>query len=255
MKYLNALLIAIQFLTRLPVSWALKSKATQDRALIANSLIFYPVVGIIIGVLLWVTALAINSLLPDKPLLHALIVLLVWIAITGALHLDGVGDLADAWMGGLGDREKTLAIMKDPYCGPFGVVVIVLVLLSKFVLLYYLLSTSAFSLILVPAIARILVVLLFISTPYVRAEGMASALVQQRTPVAITVAILVAVMGLFYLPVLMSILLVSAGVFFAMFRMQLMKRLGGFTGDTAGAMIEISEVVLMLVVLLATELA
>ncbi len=50
----------------------------------------------------------------------AVLVLAVWVGLTGALHLDGLADSADAWLGGYGDRARTLAIMKDPYCGPAG---------------------------------------------------------------------------------------------------------------------------------------
>lgn len=50
--------------------------------------------------------------------------------ITGGLHLDGLADTADAWVGGQGDRDRTLAIMKDPRSGPIAIAVIVLLLLK-----------------------------------------------------------------------------------------------------------------------------
>ena len=48
----------------------------------------------------------------------AAIIVMLWVLITGALHLDGVADTADGFMGGLGSTEKTLKIMKDPVSGP-----------------------------------------------------------------------------------------------------------------------------------------
>jgi len=56
--------------------------------------------------------------------------------------MDGLADSADAWIGGMGDRNRTLAIMKDPNCGPAGVIVIVLIILLKFVALYTLVITN-----------------------------------------------------------------------------------------------------------------
>ena len=63
-------------------------------------------------------------------LLTAALVLAVWVLLTGALHLDGVADCADAWVGGFGDREKTFQILKDPRSGTHSCSVLVLVLLS-----------------------------------------------------------------------------------------------------------------------------
>ena len=65
-------------------------------------------------------------------MLHAALLLTVWVLLSGALHLDGLADSADAWLGGFGDRERTLTIMKDPRSGPIAVVTLVLVLLLKF---------------------------------------------------------------------------------------------------------------------------
>ena len=69
--------------------------------------------------------------------------LAVWVLLTGALHLDGVADCADAWVGGFGDREKTFQILKDPRSGPIAVVVLVLVLLVKWAALEVLLGSEA----------------------------------------------------------------------------------------------------------------
>jgi adenosylcobinamide-GDP ribazoletransferase len=119
---LRPFLIAVQFLTVLPVrvDGALDAKAT------GRSLLYYPLVGLLIGTLL----AALAWMLGDAPLLvSAAVLLAVWVAVTGALHLDGLADSADAWAAGLGDRDKTLAVMKDPRSGPMAVVVLILVLL------------------------------------------------------------------------------------------------------------------------------
>ncbi|MEK1940892.1 MAG: adenosylcobinamide-GDP ribazoletransferase, partial [Pseudomonas sp.] len=118
------LLIAMQFLTSLPVR--LPGMPSPEQ--LGRSLLWYPVVGLLIGLLLY----GLDAVLNGAPvLLHAALILAAWVALSGALHLDGLADSADAWLGGFGDRERTLSIMKDPRSGPIAVVTLVLVLLLK----------------------------------------------------------------------------------------------------------------------------
>jgi adenosylcobinamide-GDP ribazoletransferase len=110
-------------------------------------------------------------------LLHAALLLTVWVLLSGALHLDGLADSADAWLGGFGDRERTLTIMKDPRSGPIAVVTLVLVLLLKFAALLALIEQQhALALIIVPLLGRSALLGLFLTTPYVRAGGLGQAL-------------------------------------------------------------------------------
>ncbi|MGH8474458.1 MAG: adenosylcobinamide-GDP ribazoletransferase, partial [Methylococcales bacterium] len=119
MLELRHFLIALQFLSTLPIHF----ENPPDHGVTGPSLPYYPLVGLVIGILLAVLARAGNGM-PDN--LHAAIVLAIWVILTGGLHLDGLADSADAWIGGLGDRQKTLDIMKDPCCGPSAVVTLVL---------------------------------------------------------------------------------------------------------------------------------
>lgn len=131
---------------------------------------FYPLVGLLIGLILF----GLSILLVKVPIiLVATIILVIWIWLTGGLHLDGLADTADAWVGGFGDRERTLKIMKDPSCGPIGVLSLVIVCLMKFSALYVLLEQrlSAF-LILIPMLGRSVPLFLFLTTRYVRANGL-----------------------------------------------------------------------------------
>jgi adenosylcobinamide-GDP ribazoletransferase len=162
--------IALQFLTRLPVTLAGMPTPEQN----GRSLLFYPLVGLLIGLLLYGAQLLLGD---TAVLLQAALVLTLWVGISGGLHLDGLADSADAWVGGLGDKQRTLEIMKDPRSGPIAVVVLVLLLLLKFSALVTLLESGAgLWLLLVPWLARALLPLLFLSTPYVRAGGLGQAL-------------------------------------------------------------------------------
>ena len=113
--------IALQFLSSLPI----RLPGMPQPQELGRSLLFYPLVGVLFGLLLY----GVSGLLADAPLmLHAALLLTLWVLLSGGLHLDGLADSADAWLGGFGDRERTLTIMKDPRSGPIAVVVLVLVL-------------------------------------------------------------------------------------------------------------------------------
>lgn len=237
--------IALQFLTRLPVTLA--GMPTPEQ--VGRSLLFYPLVGLLIGLLL----LAAQHLLGDSAvLLQAALLLALWVGISGGLHLDGLADSADAWVGGFGDKQRTLDIMKDPRSGPIAVVVLVLLLLLKFAALATLLENgSTLLLVLVPWLARCLLPLLFLTTPYVRSGGLGQALAEhlprQQLPWVLGANALA--MLLFGWPALLA-WLVAAAVFIYL-RALMCQRLGGTTGDTAGAMLEIVECAVLLTLALA----
>lgn len=242
---MSAFLIALQFLTRLPVS--LPGMPTP--AQVGRSLLWYPLVGLLLGVLLWGAHLLLGQ--TSIPL-QAAIILALWVGLSGGLHLDGLADTADAWVGGFGDRERTLAIMKDPRSGPIAVVVLVLLLLLKYAALLTLLQTGQGAcLILLPWLGRSLLPLLLVTTPYVRAGGLGQALVEhtprQQLPWVLAVHLLL--MLAFGWPALLAV--ASALLLFAWTRRALLRRLGGTTGDTAGALVELAECSMLLVLALS----
>jgi adenosylcobinamide-GDP ribazoletransferase len=244
---MQAFLIALQFLTRLPVPAAGDYSSEQ----VGRSLAWYPLVGLLIGLLLYVAAWLLHG---QAPLLTAAILLLLWVGLTGALHLDGLADSADAWVGGMGDRERTLAIMKDPSSGPMGVAALVLLLLLKFSALASI-SSDALSpaLFLLPVLARSGVALLFVTTPYVRAGGLGEAMSQHAPREFVIGGMLASALLMLLAPGVpgLSTLLVIA-LLWLVLRHWVMLRLGGFTGDIAGAMLELLECAALLVIALAT---
>ena len=123
---IRAFALALQLLTRLPVPSSSRPPRPEELGL---SVLFFPVVGLLIGALL--AGLHTVLWLVDPGVLAAL-VLAMWVLLTGGLHLDGLADTADAWIGGQGHRDRTLAIMKDSRSGPIAIVAVVLVLLAKF---------------------------------------------------------------------------------------------------------------------------
>jgi adenosylcobinamide-GDP ribazoletransferase len=232
--------IALQFLSSLPVT--LPGMPTP--AQLGRSLLWYPVVGAVFGAVLWLASHALGG---TPPYLHAALLLSLWVMLSGALHLDGLADSADAWLGGFGDRERTLRIMKDPRSGPIAVVTLVLVLLLKFCALLALIEQGdSLGLLVAPVIGRAALLALFLCTTYVRPGGLGEALAQ-HLPVrqgwwvlgASALACLLC-LGSAGIMTLCLVLVVFMGLRAAMIR-----RLGGTTGDTAGALLELLEAVVV----------
>ncbi|MFP3514615.1 adenosylcobinamide-GDP ribazoletransferase [Pseudomonas sp. SIMBA_077] len=232
--------IALQFLSSLPI----RLPGMPQPQELGRSLLFYPLVGLLFGVLLW----GLSGLLMGAPLmLHAALVLTAWVLLSGGLHLDGLADSADAWLGGFGDRERTLSIMKDPRSGPIAVVTLVLVLLLKFCAVLALIEQQQTAvLLIVPLIGRSALLAIFLTTPYVRAGGLGQALADHLPRQAgwwvlglsaLTCWVLASSTGLWAL--------VLAAVGFVWLRQIMMRRLGGTTGDTAGALLELLEVLVL----------
>ncbi len=237
----------MQFLTRIPIRVEPPPLGRE----VGLSLLWYPAVGLLLGLLLWACAVLSNALAAP---LAASLILAVWVSSTGALHLDGLADTADAWVGGAGDRERTLAIMKDPHIGAVAVAAVVCLLLVKFGALSGLLGARgsrswsdlhlASGCIVPPFLARALVPILFAHTPYVRAEGIGAELARQQSRAsggsvaACAVLVIVLVGGR---RGLMAAAIAAAA--YLLMRRAFMRRLGGITGDCTGAIIEVVETV------------
>lgn len=238
--------IALQFLTRLPAP-ILKECTPQDQG---RSVLYYPLVGLIIGALL---ALVHTALAANDTGVRAALLLTAWVLVTGGLHLDGLADSADAWLGGHGDRERTLEIMHDPRSGPAAIMLVVLVLIVKFAALSALVSHNAWPvLLLAPLLARAAMVGVFLTTPYVRAQGLGSAHAQylpRRTAMGILAACAAGVVVLAPGLGLLLLGVTAAGVY--LLRRLMIKRIGGTTGDTLGATCEIVEALILVTWVLA----
>lgn len=242
---LRAARVALQFLTRIPISLVPPPVGRE----VGLSLLWYPVVGLILGLLLWVASLLLR---PFPTPLAAAMVLGVWVFFTGALHLDGLADTVDAWAGGRGERERTLEIMKDPYSGPVGVAAVVCLLLLKFGALSAFLSQRssggwaetqlACAYILPPTLARGAVPLLFAQTPYVRVQGIGAHLAQYQSRTGAWTSAVGTGLGAIMLGGWHGLLATAVtGVTYLMMRRAFIRRLGGMTGDCAGAMVEVIE--------------
>ncbi|HVJ38471.1 MAG TPA: adenosylcobinamide-GDP ribazoletransferase [Stenotrophomonas sp.] len=239
---IDGLLVALGFLSRVPVPARVFARPGAQ----ARSLPWYPLVGLVIGALLCVLAWALQE---APPLLSAALLVAAWAWLSGGLHLDGLADSADAWVGGLGDRQRTLAIMKDPRSGPAAVVALTLVLLLKFAALASLPAPAWLPLLLAPMLGRAALTAAFLSTPYVRAQGMGTALAgasRWACGLAVLASLALALIAgpATYAPLL------AAAVVFWLWRRACMRRLGGMTGDTCGALAELVEMTVLVMMAL-----
>jgi len=244
--YLTAFGLAVQFLTRLPTP-QYQDSTEQD---VARSVLAFPFVGLLIGVILFVLTNILSGV--PAPLLAA-ILLFVWVAVTGNLHMDGLADTADALVGGQGEKERILEIMKDPRSGAAAISSVVLVLLLKYAALIYVLEESLWLLIvIVPLISRASILLFFLTMEYARDKGLGSAYVEyasyhQMRWLLVFLSLGVLVFG----GALGLLLLVSTGILFWFYRAYWNKCIDGYTGDVMGAFVELIEAFVMVIAVVA----
>jgi len=239
---------AIRFLTILPVPG---KRASSERAL-ARSVVYFPVVGALLGALLALLGEGLYAMGWGQ--LAAAVVLVVWVALTRGLHLDGLADTADGLLGGW-DRAHRLAIMRDSRLGTFGALALFAALLLKFTLVGQLPTQwRTPSLVLAPTLARWAMVQAIVCYPPARREGLGQAFQRHVggkdfvLSSALALALSLLICGLWGVAILAGALLVALS-----FNGGVTRATGGLTGDTYGALCEVEELwVLTSVVLLQT---
>lgn len=247
---MRGLILAIQFLTRLPTPQVRDFRADD----LARAAVWFPLVGLLVGALV-LFALWLGTQI--DPWLGALLGLLAWVRVTGGLHLDGVCDLADA-LGAdhsatMGDKSRFLSVLADPHVGAFGASALVLQLLSKLVLLMLAAKFAIFwPLLLVPAWAR-LGTLVWARLPALKSGLGASLNPTERERFAWqTPGWTVALWSALLLPgCVVYPGLLAAPMMILAWRAFLLKRLGGMTGDALGAGVEWLESGLLLALVLS----
>ena len=234
---MKPLILALGFLTRLPMP-----RVEADEADFAAAIRLYPVAGLVVGAIVAGAAWLGQHI---DPWAGALAGLAAWVWVTGALHLDGLADLADGLGAAHGDRSRLLAVMAEPQIGSFGVVALVMQLLAKLVLLHALPARAWPMLALIPAAARVGPLVWARVLPPLRPGGLGAMVARAVRPFDIIAWLLAAVLlGLACPPIAVTPLLILPLSFW--FR----RRLGGVTGDVHGAGIELTETGLLIAALL-----
>lgn len=247
---MKSFLIALQFLTRI---FVVKQSVWTEKDF-GESVKCFPAVGAVIGIICAGVVGLVNYL--NLPLLTGAVGFASLIILTGGIHCDGLMDSVDGLFSGR-EREKILEIMKDSRAGSFGVVSMILVAALEISALAELAKLSTWwlcaAIYSAPIIARQIMVLLIVSFPYARPEGMGKAFAQfttKRTHIFSWCGMFLLILPLNLISVM---LFFSAGISSVVARMVsvkfanfAMKKIGGVTGDIYGAVTTLSEMFVLI---------
>jgi adenosylcobinamide-GDP ribazoletransferase len=238
---------AVSFLTRLPVPRDLVFEAED----VGRATMLFPLVGALIG-LLQVGALHVfgqpSGVL--QAVLIAVLLVLINVFVTGALHLDGLADMADGFGGGR-EKERTLEIMRDSVIGSYGATALILLLILKVAAIAALVENgSAWAfLILAPALGRWATVPLGKFMPYARKSGGLGNAVTDFVGWTELIGATAITTALIYFLIDWQggarVWLVVIALTFINARFCL-KKIGGVTGDTLGANTEVCETAVLI---------
>lgn len=234
---MNAFFLAWNFLTIIPLSRQHQFKE-EDMSL---SLAFYPLVGFFLGAILLALYTLLEGLIPQNHLHLMLFVVLV--TITGALHVDGLSDSIDALYV---PKERALEVMKDPHVGAMGLIFTTTFLIAKASSFIYLQQMENLVLILALSRFNALVAIYFFDYVSSGFSGSAKGGFSRSHFVLATLFVLFLALffehGLAILFASLMTLMAIKGLFY--------KKIGGFSGDVYGLSIEISELVMLNVAIL-----
>lgn len=234
-------LLAVQFLTRVPV----RLDRLYSSGRMAASVRFYPLVGALLGGGLAGLFLLAGFLFPT--FVAVLITIAAGVFVTGAFHEDGLADTFDGIGGGL-TREKALNIMKDSRIGTYGAAVLIMALALKVAALMSLPQVMiCFALIAGHGLSRLSSVLVIATSKYVRDEGTGKPVAGDISPQSLAVALgtgglIVMLWCVWQSPI--ALIWGGVGMMFGhgLMRLFFEPKLGGYTGDTLGAVQQASEI-------------
>jgi adenosylcobinamide-GDP ribazoletransferase len=237
---------ALQFLTLFP--WPRRTDRSPDE--VGPAAIFFPVIGFLLGLIL----VLVNFLLEAfaTPALSSVMLVTLLALLTRGLHLDGLGDTFDG-LGAGGDRERVLHVMDDSHTGAFGLIAIVLLLFFKIHAIESIENERWRALLVAPILGRWAMVLLGYRSQAAK-PGLGSTLIDHLETEHVVFATFITLLSA-------AAILHGAGIatmiWVAVFSIASKKyfhrRLGGVTGDTFGAVGELSETSVLVLFALGTR--
>lgn len=223
--------LAVMILTRLPAG-----RISGQAPPIAQAVWAFPVVGAAIGLVMAI-AHAVAAGLGLSPFVAALLALAVAALATGAMHDDGLADVADGFGGGSTVSRK-LEIMKDSRIGSYGV--LILILTTALTASAIATSANMWSFIAIGTISRTAMLLPMWLLPPARSDGLGhAATLDAGTPLAAALALTIGLALLSGTTIVLVLMLATAFALLTLARRQI----GGQTGDVLGATQKLSECV------------
>lgn len=240
-KQLRLFLAAAQFLTIFPIR--LKKEITPEE--FNKTLVYFPVVGLFLGLFLIFIEYAGAYFLPASILKICLIVFVI--VVTGGLHLDGLADTVDAVASGK-KGEDALKLMKKGTIGPVGAAAIIISLAIKYLVLMEFFGLRLYAILLLfPLMGRMGIVAGCFLFPYARNFGTAKFFIGKHNRVEFTIAFIISfIAGAFIMGIRGLFILASIIFIVNVFGRYLTNRFGGITGDSLGFMNECGELVFLI---------
>ncbi|MGR3309962.1 MAG: adenosylcobinamide-GDP ribazoletransferase [Candidatus Brocadiales bacterium] len=248
---MRGLLWAVKFLTVIPLDR--KNKFTPANT--GAAMVWFPAVGLLIGVFLAAIYLLLIKWFPST--VSDALILAVFLVITGGLHLDGIADSCDGIFGSY-DKEKRLEIMRQSTIGTFGVLGLICILGIKYLGIHNLtydnrllgslwLSQKGTALLLMPAVGRWTQVLAAALSTYARGDGVGKVFIDNARLRHAIYSSLFLLVPLWFFCGINGLMIFAVVTIVTLLITQYVKgKIGGMTGDTLGAVNEISEVVFLL---------
>ena len=233
-----SLLTAFQFLTTFPA--VIRRVFTAQE--LGRAVGFFPLVGLALGGIFYGLEIGLRLIFP--PQVTAILILAAWLLLTRALHLDGFLDTCDGLFGGF-TPERRLEIMRDSRVGAFGVAGGGLLLLAKYAALISLPHLPG--LLLAPAIGRWVLSITIFAYPYAREKGLGRDMKDnvrwQQVIISTVTTVLAAALFAMWTGLLAVVL---AGIVLWLGAGFILHRIPGLTGDSYGALCELTELAVLL---------
>lgn len=243
MAWLKRFLLMIGFFTRIPMPLNLKVSAAD----FGKGLAFAPAIGLIIGWVLSVSCYIFKTVFPIH--VTAVLTIIVYVLLTGGLHLDGLGDTFDGLFSGR-SKEIVLEIMKDSRVGTNAVLAIVCVLLLDAVFLAEIWHKGMFAaMLLMPVAGRTGCLIGAGFSKYARAEeSLGKSFIDHCTPMEAAAGFVMHILIFFLfmggIGVLFSVIAAITGFIITKL---LGRKIGGVTGDILGAVCELNQAVFLII--------
>ena len=242
---MKGFLLLLSFMTRIPMP-----KTEYDEEKLGKSMKYFPVVGIIVGFILLFFCIIFNFIFKNLnystalPLM-ILVVILTDLITTGALHLDGLADTFDGLFS-YAKKEKMLEIMKDSRIGTNGTVVLILYFITKITIISEIITINPKYLIIFPIIARLSTSVNAGLSDYARKSGMSNAIISENGIFEVIFSlILTNALVFLIIGTKGGIALFIALLFIILFMFNVRKKIGGITGDTMGASLELTSILVL----------
>ena len=231
------LIILTKFMTRIPIP----IKVNYDPKKLGKSIKFFPLVGLAIGFILYYLSIILVKFSKNN-LINALIVIVIELMVVGIIHIDGLCDTFDGLFS-YREKEKMLEIMKDSRIGTNGAIILVLYFIVKILFISEIFSINLKYLIIYPVLARLATPVNAAFSDYARKNGMSNFIISQNSAFEGIFSIILSVVLSFLIFSFKGFELFLGAFLFIIFFMQFVKKkIGGVTGDTMGAALELTAI-------------